>query len=333
MSTNTLYPSGHFSTKWLLPCALVVLGLMPETWRGGLMANEQRPEALAEEAQPSSQFIAPPQEPPKMQPVVMARIGTATITVEDFMRFLSQHPDRIEESTTVEGKAALLREAIENRLLIAAMFKEGLIEAGATPSEMQNAFTKLVELKFPLPPEPEEGAMRDYYEAHKHDFGIPASVRLRQIQFRVPRNATPEDYAAARARAEAALSRLEAGESFEALAEELTEHRRAKATKGDMGYVTRYGLPWLENALAGMKVGDHTGVVAHEVGFDILLLMDEKEAIVTPYEEAKTEVVQRMRNEAQQAARAAYVKSLANSVEISIELDELKTAYPNGIFP
>lgn len=315
-----------------LAAALVALSLTPEPWRGVAWASEPSPEVQAE-GQSSAQFTAPSQEPPKMEPVVMARVGTAVITVEDFMRFLSQHPDRVDEATTQAGKAQLLREAIEQRLLIAAMVKEGLIEAGAKPAEMQSAFRQLVEMKFPLPPEPTEEAMRQYYEAHKEDFGIPASVRVRQIQFRVPKNATPEDHAAAKARAEAALRRLEAGESFEDLAVELTEHRRAKATKGDMGYVTRYGLPWFEQALAGLKVGEHTGIVAHDVGYDILLLMDERNAILTPFEEAKPEVSQRMRAEAQEAARAAYVKSLADTVEITIEIEELKNAYPGGIFP
>jgi hypothetical protein len=97
--------------------------------------------------------------------------------------------------------------------------------------------------------------------------------------------------------------------------------------------VTRYGAAWLEKALEGVAVGQHTGIVANPVGYDILLLTDQRDAVVTPFEEAREAVAKRMQDEAQTAARAAYVKQLASKTEITIELDELKGAYPNGIFP
>ncbi len=268
-----------------------------------------------------------------MEPVVMARVGAAKITVDEFMQFLAKNPRRVREATTVEGKAALLRSAIENHLLLAAMRQEGLIGEDAAQEQMQAAFPKLAAAHFPLPPVPDDEALRAYYEAHIHDFGIPASVRLSQIQFRVPDPATEEDHAAARARAEAALRRIEAGEAFGDVAAEVTEHTKTRPNKGDVGYVTRYGAAWLEKALEGVAVGQHTGIVANPVGYDILLLTDQRDAVVTPFEEAREAVAKRMQDEAQTAARAAYVKQLASKTEITIELDELKGAYPNGIFP
>lgn len=270
---------------------------------------------------------------PAMEPVVMARIGNVNITVEEFMKFLSKNHQRVREAMTVEGKAALLRTAIENRLLLAAMRQEGLIDEDTKPEQYPMAFERLARSKFPPPPAPSEQALRAYYEAHKEDFGIPAAVRLTQIQFRVPEQATAEDQNAARARAEAALKRIEAGESFSAVAGELTENKRARPHSGDVGFVVRHGNAWVEQALEGIGIGQNTGILESPSGYDILMVTDIHEAVLTPFEGAREAVSKRMQEEAQEAAKAAYVKKLASMIEITIELDELKDAYPNGVFP
>ncbi len=270
---------------------------------------------------------------PEMEPIVMARIGTVNITVEEFMKFLAKNPQRLREAMTVEGKAALLRTAIENRLLLAAMRQEGLIDDDTKPEQYQLAYDKLARAKFPPPPVPGEKDLRTFYEAHVEDFGIPASVRLTQIQFRVPEQATAEDKAAARVRAEAALRRIKGGEPFADVAAELTENKRARPYKGDVGYVVRNGNDWLEKALEGIGVGQHTGILESPAGYDILMLTATSEAVHTSFEGAREAVTKRMQDEAQAAAKAAYLKKLASLIEITIELDELKDAFPNGVFP
>ncbi len=274
-----------------------------------------------------------PGEATKMPPVVMARVGTATITVEDFMYFLSKNPSRVREAITIEGKAALLKTAIENRLLLAAMRQDGLIDDDTKPEKLSAAFNKFAAAHFPLPPVPDDKTLRAYYDAHRDDFGIPAAVRLTQIQIRIPDPATEEDKTAARERAEAALKRIEAGEAFGDVAAEVTERIETRSHKGDVGFVYPKGHEWLEKALAGLQVGQHTAVLESPAGYDILLLTETRDAVVTPFDQAREAVTKKMQEDGQAEARIAYIKKLANTVEISIELDSLKDAYPNGIFP
>jgi parvulin-like peptidyl-prolyl isomerase len=68
-------------------------------------------------------------------------------------------------------------------------------------------------------------------------------------------------------------------------------------------------------------------------GYEILLLTDTQEAIVTPFPEARDAVVRILAQQGQAKERANYVKSLAKRYGVSIELDELKGAYPGGVFP
>lgn len=269
----------------------------------------------------------------KMPRVVMARVGQEEITVDKFMRFIAKSADRVPEATTRDGKARLLRVAIENELIKQAMISEGLINAKSKPEERQAAFLKFSNEHFPLPAEPGEAELRAYYDTHRAEFGIPASVRLSQIQIRVKKTASPEEREASRKRAEAALAQIESGVPFEQIAADITENPRAKANKGDVGFVWRYGDPWLEKAIDGVTVGQHTGVLESPAGYDILKVTDAHEAVTSPFEEVRETIAKKLQGEAQDRARSAYVKQLASRTTIEIVADDLKDAYPNGVFP
>jgi hypothetical protein len=267
-------------------------------------------------------------------PVVMVQVGEDAITVDQFMQYLSRNPKRLEQATTSAGKANVVRDLIGNLLMQQAMRREGLIaESTEREAELQEAYAQLAEKHFPLPPAPEEAALRRFYEQHRDDFGIPASVRLSQVHITVPADAGDAERAAARARADAALARIEAGESFAEVAADVNDNQRAKMNEGDVGFIWRYGTEWLEDALDGLSVGEHTGVVRSPWGFDILLITDARDAVETPFEDAREAISERMRRAAQSQAQAQYLKRLAADAKISVQLDYLKEAFSAGIFP
>ena len=288
--------------------------------------------SVSAETPPVPEGTSASQEMPR---VVMARVGSHEITVEEFMQFLAKNPTRVQEATTVDGKAQLLRDLIETHLLMQAMRAEGLLNAETQPTdeELKKAFMNLGQKHFPPPPAPNVEAQRTYYAANQSDFGIPAVVRLSQIQFRVKESATPEEIANTKQRAEEALKRIESGEPFDKVASELTENTRYRSTGGDVGYLRRHGNEWLDKALNGLKVGEHTSVLESPVGYDILMLTDEREAITTPFEEARESVIKQMQVEAQKTAKTDYVKELAAQTQIEIVLEELNSASPDGVFP
>ena len=265
--------------------------------------------------------------------VVMARVGPDEITVQEFMKFLAENSDQVAEATTTDGRVKLLRKAIANRLLVQAMDKDGLLPKKATPEDYQKAFPKLAKKHFPAPPVPDEKSLHQYYLDHQQAFGIPASVRLSQIQFRFPEKASAEDKAAAKKRAEAALRRLEGGESFAKLAGELTEYPPAKQSQGDLGFIPLQVDPWLVKALAGVKVGQHTGILESPVGYELLLITEERAAITTPFPDVRNKIAQQMQLDKQNQLRDAYVKELAKTIKVEIVSDDLKEEFAKGIFP
>jgi parvulin-like peptidyl-prolyl isomerase len=273
---------------------------------------------------------APPAllQPPK---VVMAKVGDHEITVSEFMTFISQDASRVRQALTPSGKAQLLKELIVRRLLYQAVRQEGLLpenKEAVSGAELRQALGELAKKHFPPPAVPTEGELRAYYDAHRDQFGIPELVRVSQIQFRVPSGAKPADWEAAKGRAEAALARLKAGEPFDKLAGRLTENPRARESQGDVGFLPLHADPWLEQAVVGIKVGEHTGVLESKVGFEILEVTDRRASLVPPYQEVQDAVKQRFVAQQQQAARQRYVRQLVKEFGVTIEMKELKDAMP-----
>jgi parvulin-like peptidyl-prolyl isomerase len=263
--------------------------------------------------------------------VVMAQVAGKKITVEQFMKYITQDTRLVLKARTVPGKTELLREMILDRLLQEAMLREGLLPKDRAPGERDylRAYQQLAKQHFPIPSTtPAEEELYKYYQQHAELFGIPAMVRISQIQFRMPDNADDAAKTIVKGKAEETLKRLRAGESFAALAEALTENPQGKVAQGDLGFLQPDKDPWLKKAVEGLTVGQFSGVLESPVGYEIILLQDKRDAMVTPYANVRETVLQRIQQEAQAKAREAYAWKLAKEVGVSVEMPELKSAVP-----
>lgn len=101
----------------------------------------------------------------------------------------------------------------------------------------------------------------------------PPIIGLSQILIRVPEGSSAEQQAAYRARAQDALARIKRGESFEKVAQAVSEGPEA-SRGGDMGVRPVQGWPDLFlNAVANVKDGQVSGVIQSGNGFHILKVM------------------------------------------------------------
>lgn len=276
----------------------------------------------------SSAAVKPAKPPIEMPRVVMVRVGDEEITVQDFMGHIQGSAELLTAASTFEGKITVLRDMIGVTLLRQAMAKEGLLPPDAADRAMMSkGYRTLAERHFPLPPKPDDAAVRKYYLDHPKYFGIPPMVRISHIQFRVPANAKEEWQPKSLARAEAALGRLEAGEPFNKLAAELSDNEFSAQEGGDAGFLDR-SLPWLQKALDGIKVGERTGIVESPRGYEIILFTEEREGLIRPYVEVKTDATRRMASEARERVKQAYIKELAAKTKIVFEMEEVKRARP-----
>ncbi len=263
--------------------------------------------------------------------VVMAQVAGKKITVEQFMKYITRDTRLVLKARTAPGKTEILREMILDRLLQEAMLREGLLPKDRAPSERDylRAYQELAKQHFPIPSTmPSEEELYKYYQQHSELFGIPAMVRISQIQFRTPNDADEAAKTVVKGKAEEALKRLRAGESFATLAEALTENPQGKVAQGDLGFLQSDKDPWLKKAIDGLAVGQFSGVLESPVGYEIILLQDQRDAMITPYANVRDNVIQRIQQETQAKAREEYAWKLAKEVGVSVEMPELKSAVP-----
>jgi peptidyl-prolyl cis-trans isomerase SurA len=175
---------------------------------------------------------------------------------------------------------------------------------------------------------------RAYYEQHRNEFTSPTEVTLREILIEVPtsdRGVNVADDDAAREKAEDVRKRLVAGEPFARLAGEFSA-ASSKANGGLIGPVHSDELaPQLRDMLAALNVGDITGVLRTQRGYQILKLESRTDSKVKTFEEARGDIGNRIGDQKLRGEREKYLDKLREQATITWRNDELKKAYETAL--
>jgi parvulin-like peptidyl-prolyl isomerase len=175
---------------------------------------------------------------------------------------------------------------------------------------------------------------RAYYDQHRTDFTSPTEVTLREILIEVPTsdrgvNVAQDD--AARATAEDVRKRLVAGEPFPRLAGEVSA-AASKANGGLIGPIHSDELaPQLRDMLAALNVGDITGVLRTQRGYQILKLEARTDSKVKSFDEARGDIGNKIGDQKMRGEREKYLEKLREQATITWRNDELKKAYETAL--
>ncbi|MFM2005931.1 MAG: hypothetical protein RLZZ09_1586, partial [Pseudomonadota bacterium] len=199
----------------------------------------------------------------KEQPkVVLLTVNGHEITARDYAEHLQMNAAHIGAAiNSPEARTRIVKQLVSSYLLKEKLKQDGVINDKQSQAEQSAALQKFAAEHFPLPKTVEESVAYGYYQAHQDEFGIPEMVRVSQIQFLVPEDSSEKSRADAKAKADAALKRLQGGDPFPKLAAELTENPLGKVPEGDLGYLAIGATPWLKKSLEGLGVGKHTDVL------------------------------------------------------------------------
>jgi peptidyl-prolyl cis-trans isomerase D len=146
-----------------------------------------------------------------------------------------------------------------------------------------------------------EDVLQEYYEDSKSRYLQDEERQARHILILFD-----DDDAAAEATAADILARVQAGESFEALATEFSKDGGTASNGGDLGTLTRSQLPGdLGGAIFSMQEGAVEGPIRSEFGFHIIRLDQIFERGPLPLDQVRGELLSELRDrEADEAFRA-----------------------------
>jgi len=137
----------------------------------------------------------------------------------------------------------------------------------------------------------DEEDLKAYYEEHKDEFVEGEQAHARHILFRVPPDATPEQDAEAKLRAEAVARMAAEGADFAELAAKHSEDPGSKDNGGDLGWFGRGRMvPEFEEAVFAAKPGDIVGPVKSQFGYHIIRVEGFRPEHQRPFDEVEEQV-------------------------------------------
>ena len=155
----------------------------------------------------------------------------------------------------------------------------------------------------------DEAEVRAYYEKNKKNYSLPEEIRVRQIFFKLPEQATPAQSDAVKEKALAALERAKKGEDFIHLAKELSESEDAEQG-GDLGFMQRDQIiPEIEEAARTLKAGEIAGPLQCAGGFHVIRL-EEIRVQVKPFEKVKDEIAKMLYEQKMENTYRTWLQTL-----------------------
>ena len=148
-------------------------------------------------------------------------------------------------------------------------------------------------------------------------------VRARDIFIRAPDGSTPQQQEAAQVKADAALRRIRAGETFAKVARDLSDGPTAKEG-GDMGWFRRGQLiPAIEQPAFSLEPGQVSGLVrttGAQGGYHIVMVEGRRAIAAKPLSEVQEELRNRLSNESVMKEREHYLAQLRKTAQIDEKL-------------
>lgn len=197
---------------------------------------------------------------------VILEMGQDVVRRSEFERHIAEVEARGGAVLAPEVRRGLLESFLEQRALVIAARKRGILPKDAASEDEQRAVSELLSQAVP-PPTISEGEVVAYYGSHAAEMSVPETVTVRQIL--VPTQNEARDV----------LRRLlRAPKDFENVARQSSKGPEAPEG-GLMGTFARGQLPAeLETAAFALPAGGTSDIVATSLGYHILRVEARQEA-------------------------------------------------------
>jgi peptidyl-prolyl cis-trans isomerase SurA len=202
-----------------------------------------------------------------------------------------------------------------------ALIKEGLTLDGYK-KQIEKQLQRMKVLQWNLKKELKGGGteLQNFYQSNISRYRSTEMYRPRQILFRVPKGATPEQVQEVKRKCQKVLERIHKGEDFGEMALLYSEDLSAK-DHGDLGYFKKGELlPSFEREALRLKAGEVSGIVRTDYGFHIIKLVERKGGEPLPFEDVKEKVLQDFQEDEMEKAFKQFISTLREKSVIEIRL-------------
>jgi peptidyl-prolyl cis-trans isomerase C len=203
-------------------------------------------------------------------------------------------------------------------------FTQGLAQQGLTLEQLKNQtrtrmqVAKIIETEVASKVSVQDAEVDAFYKENTERFKQDESVHASHILIALPQNATPEQKAAAKASAQAALRKVRGGADFAALAK-TTSNDASAQNGGDLGFVPRgRTVPAFEEAAFALKPGAVSGVVETQFGFHVIKAHEKRAARTAPFAEVSGQIKQFLMQGQQEKRLEQFVQEARAKAKIEM---------------
>ena len=212
------------------------------------------------------------------------------------------------------------RNSFDGKQFEAALAKDGLtLEQYKTELREQMTLSRMFNKYIRAGISVDEAEVRAYYNRNTAAYSLPEEIRLRQIFFPLPDNASSRESSEVKEKAQQVFARAKKGEDFSSLVREFSQGVTA-SQDGDLGFTQRDSLlPEMEAAAKPLKPGDVSAPFLCTGGYHIIKLEDVRTP-VRPYEKVKDEIMNMLYQQKVENTYRSWLQSLRSDSNIENRL-------------
>jgi len=244
----------------------------------------------------------------------LATIGQEEITQQQFEAHLEFK--RIDPSDSERVKQAK-NQYLERKALAQAVLEGDLIDDSALEAEFEEFRTQMIINRYLsnyLDETVDDTALNNYYNSNPSEFQVK-QAHVAHIVFRTHNAMTEAERQAAQQRARNAQAQLMKGESFETVAQDLSEDLQSGPQGGDLGWITETAIdPTFAKAAFSLEAESVSDIVQTQYGYHLIKLVEPIRTQTLPFDQVKGDIRYRLRNR----AKAAEVERLKESLDVSM---------------
>ena len=170
-----------------------------------------------------------------------------------------------------------------------------------------------------------DGEIEEYYKTHQDEFKVPEKIKVSHILISVAPDAPEKEKKEKQEQAEEILSKVKAGEDFAALAKKYSEDTKTKNKGGMLGFFSKGSKDSaLEEAAFALKKGEVSNLIRTSKGYQIVKLIDRKEAKTKSFEESKNRISNKLQQQKRNDAIEKLLEDLKAKTNVVIYDDVIK---------
>ena len=264
------------------------------------------------------------QKPLTREGNILARVNDQVLTLEEFkQQFEKIRPPARRGGSRPEMGQQMVEHWIETKLLSQEAKRRGIDESPDFVKKLEEVrermITQMLIQEEMSKIEVSDEEIVEYFNRYRSRFRIPETVRVRHI------------LVSTEAEAKEIQGRLNKGEEFEKLAQEVSTDTRTKQQGGDLGFLERtrcqrrYGYSFA-NAAFSLKEGDISEPIKSRRGYHLIKLEEKREAGEQTLDQVREIAKSRASREKMMKTRQEFIENLRKKAQIEKHLDLLRSA-------